>query len=272
MDATQRYWFDSQGYFVVPGVLDDSLLGSLQSTMGPPTEQHDPGAKEDNPLHWSPAWREIMDLPILRPILESLVGNHGLQRYRENKSGADYLPTYRLDHINVHQHVANGFPGMDLHGGWTTAGGSQFFRYHDGEFYNGLIVVAFELFDTTPNEGGFCCIPGSHKANLPLPPGWSEKGGDAGGLLKGIPAKAGDAIIFTETLVHGTLPWRVDAKRQTAFYKFSPHATSWTADYFNFEDFTRYPDMTDRQLALLEAPNARYAGRRTRPSSKPDQS
>ena len=272
MDATQRYWFDSQGYFVVPGVLDDSLLGSLRSTMGPPTEQHDPGAKEDNPLHWSAAWREIMDLPILRPILESLVGNHGLQRYRENKSGADYLPTYRLDHINVHQHVANGFPGMDLHGGWTTAGGSQFFRYHDGEFYNGLIVVAFELFDTTPNEGGFCCIPGSHKANLPLPPGWSEKGGDAGGLLKGIPAEAGDAIIFTETLVHGTLPWRVDAKRQTAFYKFSPHATSWTADYFNFEDFTRYPDMTDRQLALLEAPNARYAGRRTRPSSKPDQS
>lgn len=265
MDETQQYWFDSQGYFIVPGVLDGRLIEFLRSTMGPATEQHDPAAKEDNPLHWSKAWREIMDLPILRPILESLVGNHALRLYREDKNGEEHLPTYRLDHINVHQHVAEGFAGMNLHGGWVNAGGSQFFRYHDGKFYNGLIVVAFELFDTSNNGGGFCCIPGSHKANLPLPKGWAEKGGDAGGLIKGISAQAGDAIIFTETLVHGTLPWRVDAMRQTAFYKYSPHATSWTADYFDPNDFTHYSDITERQLALLEAPNARYAGRQTRP-------
>jgi ectoine hydroxylase-related dioxygenase (phytanoyl-CoA dioxygenase family) len=265
MDETQRYWFDSQGYFVVPGVLDEAQLAHLKATMGPPTEQHDPGAKEENPLHWSESWRQLLDLPVLRPILESLVGNHELRRFRENRSGADFLPTYRLDHINVHQHVAKGFAGMDFHGGWTGAGGSQYFRYHDGEFYNGLIVVAFELFDTGANGGGFCCIPGSHKSNLPLPRDWVAKGGDAGGLVKGISARQGDAIIFTETLVHGTLPWTVDAPRQTAFYKFSPHGTSWTADYFDPEDFVQYEDMTDRQLALLEPPNARYAGRRTRP-------
>lgn len=265
MNETQRYWFDSQGYFVVPGVLSDEHLASLKATMGPPTEQHDPGAKHDNPLHWSAAWRSLTDLPQLRTILESLVGNHALDKHRQGKDGEDRLPTYRLDHINVHQHIGRGFGGMDLHGGWTAAGGSQFFRYHNGEFYNGLIVVAFELFDTTSNGGGFCCIPGSHKANLALPNEWVLKGGDAGGLLKGISASAGDAIIFTETLVHGTLPWQVDAKRQTAFFKFSPHGTSWTADYFDPSDFVHYPDVTDRQLALLEAPNARYRGRQTRP-------
>lgn len=265
MDETQRYWFDSQGYFVVPGVLDEQMIQALKRTMGPPTEQHEPGAKEDNPLHWSKEWRALLDLPVLRPILESLVGNHEFRHYRENKHGDEFLPTYRIDHINVHQHVAQGFAGMDLHGGWTTAGGTQYCRYHDGEFYNGLIVVAFELFDTEENGGGFCCIPGSHKANLPLPKGWHVKGGNAGGLLKGIPAKAGDAIIFTETLVHGTLPWRIDKSRQTAFYKFSPHGTSWTADYFEPEDFVQYEDITSRQLALLEPPNARYPGRRTRP-------
>ena len=265
MDETQRYWFDSQGYFVVPGVLDEPMISRLKATMGPPTEQHDPGEKEENPLHWSEAWRQLLDLPLLRPILESLVGNHDLREYRENRVGDDALPTYRLDHINVHQHVARGFAGMDFHGGWTNAGGSQYFRYHDGKFYNGLIVVAFELFDTGENGGGFCCIPGSHKSNLPLPKEWVAKGGSAGGLVKGIPARAGDAIIFTETLVHGTLPWTVDAPRQTAFYEFSPHGTSWTADYFEPADFVQYADMTDRQLALLEPPNARYAGRRTRP-------
>lgn len=265
MDEIQKYWFDSQGYFVVPGVLDTNMIDALKRTMGPPTEQHDPGAKEDNPLHWSKEWRALLDLPILRPILESLVGNHEFRRYRVEKYGEDHLPTYRIDHINVHQHVAKGFAGMDLHGGWTATGGSQYCRYHDGEFYNGLIVVAFELFDTTENGGGFCCIPGSHKANIPLPKAWHEKGGDAGGLLKGIAAGAGDAIIFTETLIHGTLPWRIDKPRQTAFYKFSPHGTSWTADYFDPNDFSHYEDVTSRQLALLEPPNARYMGRRTRP-------
>ncbi len=268
MDETQRYWFDTQGYFVVPGVLDGEMLERLKQTMGPPIEQHDPAAKEDNPLHWSKEWRDLLDLPVLRPILVSLVGNHKFHEYRQGKYGDDSLPTYRIDHINVHQHVAKGFKGMDLHGGWTTAGGSQYFRYHDGQFYNGLIVVAFEFFDTIENGGGFCCIPGSHKANLNLPEAWHEKGGDAGGLLKGIPAKAGDAIIFTETLVHGTLPWRNDKPRQTAFYKYSPHGTSWTADYFDPEEFASYEDVTDRQLALLEPPNARYVGRRTRPPRK----
>lgn len=268
MDDIQRYWFDSQGYFVVPNVLDDDLLANLKATMGPPAEQHEPGEKEDNPLHWSEYWRQLLDLPKLSPILEALVGNHKFREYRQGKHGEDHLPTYRIDHINVHQHVANGFAGMDLHGGWTTAGGSQFFRYHDGQFYNGLVVVAFELFDTSENGGGFCCIPGSHKSNLPLPTEWHEKGGDAGGLLKGIPARAGDAIVFTETLIHGTLPWRINKPRQTAFYKFSPHSTSWTADFFEPNDFAHYEDVTNRQLALLEPPNARYLGRRSRPPRK----
>jgi hypothetical protein len=265
VDEVQSYWFDSQGYFVVPNVLNDAQLERLKATMGPPTEQHDPNAKEENPLHWSKEWRQLLDLPVLRPILEALVGNHEFREYRQGKYGDDFLPTYRIDHINVHQHVEQGFGGMDLHGGWTTTGGSQYFRYHDGRFYNGLVVVAFEFFDTIENGGGFCCIPGSHKANLKLPEAWAEKGGDAGGLLKGIPARAGDAIIFTETLVHGTLPWRINKPRQTAFYKFSPHGTSWTADFFDPGDFTDYPDITNRQLALLETPNARYVGRRTRP-------
>lgn len=268
MDDRQKYWFDTQGYFLVPDVLNEAMIERLRGSIGPGVEQHDPVAKEQNPLHWSEDWRALMDLPVLRPILEALVGNHEFRQYREGKYGEAHLPTYRLDHINVHQHVRKGFPGMDLHGGWKTAGGSQYFRYHDGSFYNGLIVVAFELFDTSANGGGFCCIPGSHKANLPLPTGWAEKGGRADGLLKGIASKPGDAVIFTETLVHGTLPWTVDAPRQTAFYKFSPHGTSWSADYFDPNDFVEYQDMTNRQLALLEPPNARYLGRRTRPPKK----
>ena len=67
MDETQKYWFDSQGYFVVPNILNASEIEALKATMGPATEQHTPGQKEDNPLHWSAEWRALLDLPTPSP-------------------------------------------------------------------------------------------------------------------------------------------------------------------------------------------------------------
>ena len=33
--------------------------------------------------------------------------------------------------------------------------------------YNGLIVVAFALAPVEEGDGGFICVPGSHRANVP---------------------------------------------------------------------------------------------------------
>jgi len=64
-------------------------------------------------------------------------------------------------------------------------------------------------------------------------------------------------IIFTEALLHGTLPWRACHDRLTLFYKFSPHGSAHNATFFNPEQFAAlYPDLTARQLALLEPPAA----------------
>ena len=77
-------------------------------------------------------------------------------------------------------------------------------------------------------------------------------------LIQGVKAEAGDAIIFTEQLLHGTLPWSIpEHDRMTLFYKFSPHGVAHNATFFNAEQFGEmYPDMTDRQLATLEPPAA----------------
>ena len=32
--------------------------------------------------------------------------------------------------------------------------------------------MTYKLYDTHCNDGGFCCIPGSHKAGLGLPAAW----------------------------------------------------------------------------------------------------
>ena len=90
---------------------------------------------------------------------------------------------------------------------------------------------------------------------------------DSPNCVRRVPAKPGDAIIFTEALTHGTLPWQANDPRLTVFYKFSPHTVTWSADFFDPEDFRNYEDIDDRKLAILEPPNARYARRPTDPET-----
>lgn len=264
LSQEDRYLFDTFGYLVIKGALSEQQVMELRNTLRNPTEQFDPVDKDDNPLHWGVVWRDLLDLPTITPLLEEIIGNHETRR-RRKQLGNEYEPTFRLDHVNVHTHIKKGFQGGVLHGGWRGTGGCQFFRYHDGRFYNGLVSVSFELYDTHANDGGFGCIPGTHKANLFLPEQWRDLSKGVPPIVKRIPADAGDAIVFTEALTHGTLPWKSDATRQTLFYKYSPNGSTWSSDFFNTDDYQDYPDMDNRKLALLEAPNARYRGRPTEP-------
>ena len=269
MNEEQRYLFDTFGYLVIPDVLAPSQVDELRETIQQPTEQFAPADQKVIPLHWSKVWRDMLDLPTLSPLLEELIGNHRLRAGQQARSkedpNAQVVPTFRLDHINVHTHVRKNFKGGILHGGWLGTGGSQYFAYHDGRFYNGLVSVSFELYDTRANGGGFGCIPGTHKGNVPLPETWRDLSRDVPDFVTRVAAEPGDAIVFTEALTHGTLPWTVDEIRETVFYKFSPHATSWSGNYFNPDDYRGYADMDDRKMAVLEPPSARYPGRPTRP-------
>lgn len=260
----QRYLFDTFGYITVPQVLDQGQILRLRETLRHPTEQFEPVDPHDHPLHWDAIWRDLLDLPRLTPILESLLGNHGFRRAFMAANGVEPHPSYRLDHINVHTHITPGYAGGMLHGGRDFGGGCQFYRYHDGEFFNGLLAVSFELFDTFANDGGFACIAGSHKSNIAVPDAWRDLSQGVHGCVSRVAARAGDAIVFTEALTHGTLPWQAHAPRQTVFYKYSPHGTTWSADFLDPADFADYEDMTPRRLALLESPNARYPGRPSR--------
>lgn len=258
MNDEQRFLYDMFGYIVVPGVLTQEQVDLLRSTIGHATEQWEPDHKHDAPLHWHSIWRDLLDLPTLAPILDDMIGT----------GGRSESPTYRIDHINVHTHVSQGFPGGHLHGGGGPLAG---FAYHDGRFHSRLLSVSFELYDTQPNDGGFACVRGSHKSNVPFPPHWRDLSKGVNPCVTRVTANAGDAILFTEALTHGTLPWTSDAPRSTVFYKFSPPDHTWAANYFDPDDYRGYEDMDTRKLAILEPPNARYRGRPTNPHSETPQ-
>jgi hypothetical protein len=94
-----------------------------------------------------------------------------------------------------------------------------------------LLTVVFELAPVQPGQGGFGCLPGSHRDDAPRLPthdDWRKPGHWATAEQRGplwpadvpvhrIEAGPGDAIIFTEKLVHGTLPWAGGGERRTLF-------------------------------------------------------
>ena len=64
-------------------------------------------------------------------------------------------------------------------------------------------------------------LPGSHKANFPLPKEMLDREENAYGVL--VPeAKAGSVIIFSEAVLHGTAGWKASHQRQTLFFSYTP--------------------------------------------------
>ena len=44
--------------------------------------------------------------------------------------------------------------------------GDHWYKYRDGVIRNGLIVMTYCLSDVGEGDGGFSCVPGSHKSNF----------------------------------------------------------------------------------------------------------
>ena len=81
-----------------------------------------------------------------------------------------------------------------------------------------LTKAVFPLLDCGVEDGCFAVIPGSHKSNFPKP--WGNHPEENPALVP-IPAEAGDAIIFTEALTHGSTVNYSCQPRRTLYYCYS---------------------------------------------------
>jgi len=265
MNEHEKYLFDLRGYLVVKNALSSEQVADLSQRFEAHREVNEHPIfgsdrtqfRQDDDPAWSAAsllelggtYIDLIDLPTIAPYLETLLG-----------------PNYRLDHDYTKVDNAERSRGLYLHGGGQGAGGPSdlvgpsdggqcFYRFSNGRFFNGLIAVGFELNTVTQGDGGFACIPGSHKVNFELPSDWkiSKTQEDVPECVNHVAAAAGDAIIFTEACAHGTIPWRGNRERRTIFYKYCPHAVAWSPCYYNSDN---YPGLSDIQRAMLTPPSA----------------
>jgi hypothetical protein len=241
MTEHEKYLFDLRGYLVVPDALDAGQLSELNALidakLAAEVAPDAPNHRFLHPIRWDNAVLNVLDNPRILPKLETILGA-GL----------------RLDHEYCDVIRSRRGPiGFTLHGGGTPFDPSQFYQCQNGRIRCGLTVVAYNLHDVNASDGGFGCVPGSHKSQFPYPPEWANLEDEHDWVTK-ITGKAGTAIIFTEALTHGTLPWNAEHERRTLFFKYSPQPVSWSWKYYNAEDF---PEATARQRELLKMPSMR---------------
>jgi hypothetical protein len=238
MTAEEKFLFDLEGYLIVRRVLTAGEVEALRSIA-----DQKRSATSDRPKwcrlfgtsSWGPPYRALIDHPKIIPYLIELLG-----------------PKFRLDH-DFCIFMTKGGRDQDLHGGSTINNPDHWYAHRDGMLRCGLTAVVFCLSEASAGDGGFCCVPGSHKSNFltSLPADVRNYQRRPHYVVQ--PAvEAGDAIIFTEALIHGTLPWTADHERLVLLYKYSPGHSAWMSNYY---DLTRYTDLTERQKRILAPPS-----------------
>jgi Phytanoyl-CoA dioxygenase (PhyH) len=233
MTDAERYSFDLQGFLVRRRALDGGDVRTLRHAVdqlgtAPPGDSI--GSQRFNGhLVADVSFRALLDHPAVLDVVLELCG-----------------PTARLDHAYGIV-MGRGTNGLGLHGGGTPHDPAQYYRVERGRIFNGLIAVQWALVDHRSGDGGFGCVPGSHKAAFPLPPDHDPR------LVAEVPMAAGDVVIFTEALTHCTIPWRGKGTRLTLLNKYSPGHLAWGPD---FEEWGALrPLCTPRQQRLLQAPS-----------------
>jgi hypothetical protein len=217
MTEEERYLFDLQGYLVIPSAIEPEALSRMNAWLEErartdPLWQGQTGNLHlEHPLTWGPDFLALLDNPRVLPILQELLGE-----------------TLRLDH-DYAIFLREGHGGLKLHGPKLTEPYDPIHFYHcvEGRIYCGLTVATYALTDVPPGAGGLAVIPGSHKSNFPVPED-IRTFARSSPIVQQVPARAGDCVVFTERLIHGTLPWQGPGIRRTLFFKYAPGGISWS--------------------------------------------
>lgn len=234
----EQFRFDLQGYLVVRNVLsaeECERLWELADEVWPETPDDGPFRRTGSISRWHVDFLNLMDHPKVLPYLIELMGSR-----------------LRIDH-DYCIFMKKGATRNYLHGGPRLFETDHWYHYQDGRIRNGLTVATWVLSDANPGDGGFTCIPGSHKTNFLkfFPRDVAQFDRDADYVYQP-PLRAGDVLIFTEALIHGTATWTADHERRALLYKYSPPHSTWNIDPY---DIGAYPEATEQQKRLMAPPS-----------------
>ncbi|MBP95371.1 hypothetical protein CMK18_05420 [Candidatus Poribacteria bacterium] len=244
MTEEEKFIFDLEGYLIIKNILTANEVDEMNQMI-------EDGDRSGPPSTWGEPFKNLIDHAKILPYLLELIG-----------------PYVRIDHDYAMFMQSGISTGGRLHGGEDGGRpggpeGDHWYKYRDGIIRNGLCVVTYNLAPAKVGDGGFACVPGSHKSNyltnFPDDVRWFERRPH---YVKQPAVDAGDVTFFTESLIHGTMSWKGQQERRALFYKYSPGHSAWSDQYY---DADQYSNLTDRQRLMMRPPSIGTGGGINRP-------
>lgn len=226
MISEQLYQFDLNGYVVIPQTISLSHLQRLQQFWSAHLTGH--------PLHdvnfdWGEEWRALIDPTPVYGFLSEL-----------------FRSRFRLDHMFcVDERFVSS--GGRLHHQADMFDEGIFYWVQNQRVHSGLVAVQYALTDTGEAASHFCCIPGSHRGNFPVPERYREIPDNP--MLRHPTLCTGDALVFSEAMVHGTYVVPESGPRRAVY-----------ARYMNNHSYFRKPNGLHAIKALPATPNHAATG------------
>jgi ectoine hydroxylase-related dioxygenase (phytanoyl-CoA dioxygenase family) len=244
MTEEQKYIFDVQGYIVLKNVVPQPVIAACNQALDryenlplaeypPPlclgTERTEQELYISNILEGDPAFRPLVDIPEVLDVVAEVTGG-----------------PYRLNHTYTIYRWGGGFTRLHMHG--TPIISKCQYHCRNGQMVSTLTKAVFPMLDCGPEDGCFAVVPGAHKSNFRFP--WGSHP-EENPLLTPVPAAAGDAIIFTEALTHGSTVNRSKRRRRTLYYCYSiGYMPDWGGQGLHFSERIA-EGLTERQREVI---------------------
>lgn len=230
MTDEEKYLFDLQGYLVLEDVVDAGVVAACNAgldrfeTMAPAAypaplvlgqEKTPENLYISNIMEGDDVFVPLMEIPRVLDAIETITGG-----------------PYRLNHTYTIYRRGGGYTGMHMHG--TPIIPKCQYHCRNGQMVSTLTKVVFPMLDCAAEDGCFAVIPGAHKSNFARP--WGNHPEENPPLIP-VPAKAGDAIVFTEALTHGSTVNTSGRPRRTLYYCYSiGYMPDWGGQHLRFSD------------------------------------
>jgi hypothetical protein len=208
------YSYECTGFAQIPNVLTEEQIEIAKELIN---KNWPNGIPWKFPvLHLGRVFWEMMTTPKLLPLADEFAGEH-----------------FRCDHaFGLSSNGAN----AQLHGGPQSSQYSCFYMPINGGRRKAIsrLNFGFCLEGQSPETGGFCYIPGSHKTNDPrtgsqvLRQVYNSNFNHHSIIVPTL--KPGDMIMFTEAMVHGDTGWRCkvpNSYRMQIYFMLSPGWACW---------------------------------------------
>jgi hypothetical protein len=222
IDENEFYHWDLCGHLVLQQIMDDAWLAAANDAIDACADQIVVGgsaAKGSGILAGTgvPSLHKLFELPkpYCDPFREMIAHPAVVQRLNWMMGSG-----FRCRSVRAICSV-KGTSGHGLHSFSEPARPVNTYVLQNGRAYCDSINVAWQLRDVCESDGGFVCIPGSHKARYPS---WPEliTCEDMMDMVTHVGAQAGDVVMFMGAAQsHGAYPWKSDIDRRSVLLGYS---------------------------------------------------